>query len=152
MRLIGYGKPFNGPSPNPTNKPKLDYAYIYGLTEGNYGCDENTPFSYLNSVKSLHCETQILTITRWLNKTNDNDKMPVTTPHVVSDMLSPDAINDGAEHLHPLLKVVEVGTGQTEDYHLCLSFVNSVRIDERLKLLAHCHVDNALFTSGSWFM
>ncbi len=144
--MIGYGKPFNGPSPNSTNKSKFEYAYIYGLTEGNYGCDENTPFSYLNSVKSLHCETQILTITRWLNKTNDNDEMPVTTPHVVSDMLSPDAINDGAEHLHPLLKGVEVNTRQTEENFICLSFVKLVGMDGKLKPLVHCCVINASFT------
>ncbi len=41
------------------NKPKLEYAYIYGLMEGNYSCDKITHFSYLNSNKSLHCETQI---------------------------------------------------------------------------------------------
>jgi hypothetical protein len=41
------------------NKPKLEYAYIYGLTEGNYSCGKITHFSYLNSNKSLHCETQI---------------------------------------------------------------------------------------------
>jgi hypothetical protein len=55
--------------------------------------------------------------------------MPVTTPRVVMDMLSPDAVSDGAKHLHPLLKGVEVNTGQTEDYPLCLSFVKSVGID-----------------------
>ncbi len=59
VRVIGYGKLLNDPSPNPTNKPKLEYAYVYGLMEGNYSCDKNTPFSYLNSNKSLHCETQI---------------------------------------------------------------------------------------------
>ncbi len=59
VRLIGYGKPFNGPSLNPTNKPKLEYAYIHGLLEGNYSCDKITPFSYLNSNTSSHCETQI---------------------------------------------------------------------------------------------
>jgi hypothetical protein len=42
--------------------------------------------------------------------------MPVTMPRVVADMLSLDAINDGAKHLHSLLKGVEVNTGQTEDY------------------------------------
>jgi hypothetical protein len=37
-------------------------------------------------------------------------------PRVVVDMLSLDVVNDGAEHLHLLLKGVEVNTGQTEDY------------------------------------
>jgi hypothetical protein len=49
--------------------------------------------------------------------------MPVTMPCVVMDMLSPDAIavSDGAEHLHPLSKGVEINTGQTEDYpFVCL--------------------------------
>ncbi len=71
----------------------------------------------------------------------------MTTPHVILDMLSPDTVSDGAEHLHLLLKGVEVNTGQTEDYPLCLSFVKSVGIEGRLKPLVHCHVNNALFTS-----
>jgi hypothetical protein len=52
----------------------------------------------------------------WLNKTTMIDETPVTTPHVVVDMLSQGAVNDGAKRLHPLLKGVEVNTGQTEDY------------------------------------
>jgi hypothetical protein len=32
-------------------------------------------------------------------------------PRVAADMLSLDAVNDGAEHLHPLLKDVEGNTG-----------------------------------------
>ncbi len=54
-------------------------------------------------------------------------------PRVIMDMLSPDAMNDGAERSHPLLKGVEVNTGQTEDYPLCLSFVKSAGIDGGLK-------------------
>ncbi len=70
----------------------------------------------------------------------------MTTPHVIVDMLSPDAVNDGTEHLYPLLKGVEVNTEQTEDYLLCLSFVKSVGIDGQLKPLVHRRVDNASFT------
>ncbi len=70
-------------------------------------------------------------------------------PHIIADMLSPDNITDGVEHLHPLLKGVEGNTGQTEDYPLCLSFVKSVGIDRQPKPLVHCCVDNALFTSWS---
>jgi hypothetical protein len=70
----------------------------------------------------------------------------MTTPRVVANMLSPDAINDGAEHLHLLLQDVEVNTGQTEDYPLCLSFVKSVGIDRGLKPIVHSRVNNALFT------
>jgi hypothetical protein len=68
------------------------------------------------------------------------------TPCVIVDMLSPDAVNDGAECLHPLLKGVEVDTGQTEDYPFCLSFVKSVGIDGQLKPLVHCCVNDASFT------
>jgi hypothetical protein len=50
-------------------------------------------------------------------------------PCVIADMLSLDAVSDGAEHLHPLLEGIEVNTGQTEDYPFCLSFVKSVGID-----------------------
>jgi hypothetical protein len=59
VKLIGYGKSINGPTPDPTNKPIIEYTYIYDLTEGSYSCDKNTPFSYLNLNKPLHCETQI---------------------------------------------------------------------------------------------
>ena len=71
----------------------------------------------------------------------------MTTPHVIVDMLSPDAVNDGTEHLHPLLKGVEGNTGQTEDYPLFLSFVKSFGIDRRLKPLVHCRANDASFTS-----
>jgi hypothetical protein len=70
----------------------------------------------------------------------------MTMPRVAVDMLSLDAVNDGAECLHPLLKGVEVNIRQTEGYPFCLSFVKSVCIDGRLKPLVHCCVDDALFT------
>jgi hypothetical protein len=70
----------------------------------------------------------------------------VTMPHIVADMLSLDAINDGAKHFHPLLKGVEGNPGQTYDYPLCLSFVKSVAIDRQPKLLVYGRVDDALFT------
>jgi hypothetical protein len=73
--------------------------------------------------------------------------MLVTMPRVIADMLSSDAVSDGAEHLHLLLKGVEVNTGQTEDYPLCLSFVKSVGIDGRLTPLVHCCVNDASLTS-----
>jgi hypothetical protein len=72
--------------------------------------------------------------------------MPVMTPCIIADMLSLDAVSDGAEHLHPLLKGAEVNTGQTQDYPLCLSFVKSVGIDGQLKPLIHSCIDDASFT------
>ncbi len=80
---------------------------------------------------------------------NNDDETPMTMPHVVADMLSPDAVNDGTKHLHLLLKGVEGNTGQTEDYPFCLSFVKSVGIDRRLKPLVHCRANDASFTSWS---
>ncbi len=44
-----------------------------------------------------------------LNKDDNNNETSPTMPCVAVDMLSPDAVNDGAEHLHPLLK----GVGNT---------------------------------------
>jgi hypothetical protein len=101
VRLIGYGKPCNGPISNPTNKPKLEYPYIYGLTEGNYGCDKITYFSYLNSNKSVHYETQIANNCTVINKTT-TAKLGSHGRKDITKVMAITNRNEKGDHSNPL--------------------------------------------------